>query len=152
MTDKTLQESIRLGIRLLGQRAHSRAELLAKLMRKGVDEATAEAAMLRLENLGLIDDRNFASACLQSISKRRPEGKAKVRVRLMQKGLAEELVEEALREYDPKELCLAAAEKKMRSLAGAPETKRKKLETFLRNRGFDWQAIKESVEIVTRDR
>jgi len=35
----------------------------------------------------------------------------------------------------------------MRSLSGTPEARRKKLETFLRNRGFDWSSISETLSM-----
>ncbi|MCE1274762.1 MAG: RecX family transcriptional regulator, partial [Chlorobiales bacterium] len=63
----------------------------------------------------------------------------------------EEVIEDALRNYDAPGMCLAAEEKKMRSLSGTPETKQKKLITFLRNRGFDWSTIRETVEKLTGD-
>lgn len=143
--DRMLQDAVRDAIRLLGLRAHGRKELAAKLKKKGFETQIIEAAIARLESLGLIDDRAFAAGCVESLSKHRPEGKAKARLRLLQKGLPEELIEETLREYDSPAMCLAAAQKKMRSLTGTPETKRKKLETFLRNRGFDWESIKQAV-------
>jgi regulatory protein len=152
MTDNHIQNAIRDAIRLLALRAHSRAELSTKLKKKEFDADTIEAAMAKLESLGLIDDRAFAESFMGSMSRRRPEGKIMARMRMLQKGVSEELVDEMLSGYDTSAMCLAAAEKKMRSLAGAPESKRKKLETFLRNRGFDWQTIKETLEIVSSDK
>lgn len=151
MPDKTVQDAVRDGIKLLGPRAHSRAELVAKLRKKGYESDTIDEAILKLESLGLIDDRSFATGCVESLARRRPEGQRMAKVRLMRKGLSEEVIEEALRNYDAQGMCLAAAEKKMRSLSGTPETKQKKLITFLRNRGFDWSTIRETVDIVTRD-
>lgn len=146
MRDNTVQDAVRDGIKLLGLRAHSRAEIITKLEKKGFDGDTVEAAIGKLESLGLIDDRTFASACMESMARRRPEGRMMARVRLMRKGVSEEVVDETLRDYDARGLCLAAAEKKMRSLSGTHETKRKKLITFLKNRGFDWPTIQDTVE------
>lgn len=50
------------GLRLLGRRAHSRAELQRKLGRRGYEEAEVERALRRLAELGYLDDRAFASA------------------------------------------------------------------------------------------
>jgi len=151
MPDKTVQDAVRDSIKLLGPRAHSRAELVAKLRKKGFESDTIDEAILKLESLGLIDDRSFAAGCVESLARRRPEGQRMAKVRLMRKGLSEEVIEEALRNYDAPGMCLAAAEKKMRSLSGTPETKQKKLITFLRNRGFDWSTIRETVEKLTGD-
>ena len=48
------------GLRLLGRRAHSAAELRKKLGRRGYDEDQVERAMARLAELGYLDDRAFA--------------------------------------------------------------------------------------------
>ncbi|NTU68129.1 MAG: recombination regulator RecX [Chlorobiaceae bacterium] len=146
MTDRTLEEAVRSAIRLLALRAHGRAEISSKLKKKGFDPSIIDVALAKLESLGLIDDRSFAASFVESMSRRKPEGRMKARARLLQKGLAEEMVEEMLAGYDAEAMCRAAAEKKMRTLTGPPETKLKKLETFLRNRGFDWQTIKETMD------
>lgn len=48
------------GLRLLGRRAHSRAELVRKLGRRGYEEAEVGSALDRLMELGYLDDRAFA--------------------------------------------------------------------------------------------
>jgi regulatory protein len=48
------------GLRLLGRRAHSRAELRRKLGRRGYSEEEVKAAVARLKELGYLDDRAFA--------------------------------------------------------------------------------------------
>jgi regulatory protein len=148
MTDKTIQEAVRDAIRFLGLRAHGGAELAAKLKKKGFEAETVDAAISRLESLGLIDDKGFAAGFMESLAKRKPEGRFRARARLLQKGLSEELVDDVLRDYDAAAMCMAAAEKKMRSLSGTPEARRKKLETFLRNRGFDWSSISETLSML----
>jgi len=61
---------------------------------------------------------------------------------LRKKGVPDVVINELLQEYDSVSLCHQAAEKKINALHGATEQeKRKKLETFLRNRGFGWQEI-----------
>jgi regulatory protein len=145
MDDKKRDAAINQALRLLSDRAHSRSELESKLKSRGHAPEAISRAMERLEQLKLIDDRAFAGNCMESLAKRRPEGRIKTLARLKQKGLSEEIVEEMMKGYDPEKLCAAAAEKKMRTLSGTPEVKRKKLLTFLRNRGFDWQAINQAL-------
>jgi regulatory protein len=141
MKDNTYQEALQSVFRYLAQRAHSRAELKTKLKRQGFDTTVIDKALERLEQLKLIDDRGFAKSAMEAMERRRPEGQLKTRFRLKQKGVSDEIIDELQRSQDPAALCRAAAEKKMRSLSGTPETKRKKLLTFLRNRGFDWNTI-----------
>ncbi|HWR02082.1 MAG TPA: recombination regulator RecX [Chlorobaculum sp.] len=132
-------------LRLLAGRAHGRNELEAKLKSRGFEPEAITKAVERLEQLRLIDDRAFAGSCMESMARRKPEGRIKTIARLKQKGLSEEIVEEMMGDYDQLKLCKTAAEKKMRSLSGTPEAKRKKLLTFLKNRGFDWQTISQTL-------
>jgi len=48
-------------VRYLAARAHSRAELWRKLLRRGHEEADVEVAMARLTDLGYLDDAGFAA-------------------------------------------------------------------------------------------
>jgi len=48
-------------VRYLAGRAHSRAELWRKLVRRGHEEADVEAALARLADLGYLDDAGFAA-------------------------------------------------------------------------------------------
>jgi regulatory protein len=48
-------------VRYLAARAHSRAELGRKLLRRGHEEADVEAAMARLTDRGYLDDAGFAA-------------------------------------------------------------------------------------------
>ncbi|NTU57493.1 MAG: recombination regulator RecX [Chlorobiaceae bacterium] len=145
MDEKKKSAALNQALKLLATRAHSRSELEAKLKSRGFDPEAVLKAVERLEQLKLIDDRAFAGSCMESMGKRRPEGRIKTRIRLKQKGLSEEIVDEMMGSYDQMMLCAAAAEKKMRTLSGTPEAKRKKLLTFLKNRGFDWQTISQTL-------
>jgi regulatory protein len=151
MDEEKKSSALDVAIRLLAGRAHSRSELEKKLKKRGFDPEAISTAIQRLDQLSLIDDRAFAGSCMTSMARRRPEGKLKTRARLKQKGLSDEIIEKALSESDQAALCLSAARKKMRTLSGPPELKRKKLITFLTNRGFDWETIKEAVGQLTVD-
>lgn len=48
------------GVEYLARRAHSRAELHRKLTRRGHEASDVEAALVRLAELGLLDDVGFA--------------------------------------------------------------------------------------------
>lgn len=145
MDENKKSSALETAIRLLAGRAHGRAELEAKLRKKGFDAAAISKALERLDQLGLTDDRAFAQSCMTGMARRRPEGKLKTRARLKQKGLPDDIIDEAITAIDQPALCRAAAEKKMRVLSGPPELKKKKLITFLKNRGFDWETIKTTV-------
>ena len=55
-------EALELATRTLGRRDAARAELDARLERRGVVEAVRDEALDRLEELGAVDDDRFAAA------------------------------------------------------------------------------------------
>ena len=151
MDDGKKSSALDLAIRLLAGRSHGRAELEAKLKRKGFETDAITKALEKLDELGLTDDRAFAQSCISGMARRRPEGRLKTRARLKQKGVPDNIIDEVVSSVDQATLCRAAAEKKLRSLSGPPEQKKKKLIAFLKNRGFDWESIRETVTQVTGD-
>jgi regulatory protein len=148
MDEEKKSSALDQALRLLAGRAHGRAELEGKLKKRGFEADAIAKAIAKLDALGLTDDRAFAQSCMSGMARRRPEGKLKTRARLKQKGLNDEIINEAISRHDQATLCFSAAEKKLRTLSGTPELKKKKLITFLKNRGFDWDSIRETVELV----
>lgn len=53
------------GLRLLGRRAHSRAELRQKLARRGHEAEEVDSALSRLAEMGYLDDSEFARGLVQ---------------------------------------------------------------------------------------
>jgi regulatory protein len=151
MDEEKKGSALDLAIRLLAGRAHGRAELESKLKKRGFDPEAISKALERLDQLGLTDDSAFAQSCMAGMARRRPEGRLKTRARLKQKGLPDKIIDEAISGYDQATLCRAAAEKKLRTLSGPPELQKKKLITFLKNRGFDWETIRQTLHALTGD-
>ena len=144
MLNKTFTSSsaMTFALKLLGLRSHSHQELETKLHKKGYSSESIELVLEKLTKRGLLDDRMFSMELIRSKSRQKPAGKIKMRAELRKRGVSEAIIGELLKEYRSDELCLHAAEKKFSSLHGATETDRKKkLEVFLRNRGFTWQEI-----------
>ena len=146
MIENTDKEAFDLAIRYLGNREHSRKEIIVKLERKQFNQEAIETALNRLDELGLIDDRSFAMNYVGSRSRKKPLGRYKLRYELLQKGIAEEVIDEVLNEYDSSAHCLDAALKKLPFVKGDERYRRKKLHAFLMNRGFDSQTIRETLD------
>ncbi len=143
LNDKfTSTSAIAFALKLLGLRSHSREELERKLLKKGYTPESIEPVLEKLTKQGLLDDRMFSMELIRSKSRQKPAGKVKMRAELRKRGVSETIIGELLKEYESGELCHRAAEKKFGSLHGVTETeKKKKLEIFLHNRGFEWQEI-----------
>jgi regulatory protein len=80
---------------LLGQREHSRQELTAKLISKGLDAATAGLVVDDLRGRGLQSDVRFAEAFVYS-RVGRGHGPLRIRQELAQRGIGDEAAEAAL--------------------------------------------------------
>ena len=128
-------------LKLLGLRNHSREELLRKLLKKGYSKENIEPVLEKLTRQGVLDDRIFGMDLIRSHCRRKPSGKLKMRSELRKKGVPDTIIGDLLKEYESDVLCLKAAEKKIGSLHGNEADRKKKLEVFLRNRGFEWQEV-----------
>ena len=76
-------------LNLLGYRARSEAEIRERLGRYGYAGETIEAVVVRLEELGYLDDEEFAR--LKAREKARRYGPRRVSVELRKSGVGEEL-------------------------------------------------------------
>lgn len=83
---------------LLEHRAHSKKELADKIARAEFDRETAQQAAERMEELGLVDDEQYARRLAQELFTRKKFGVRRVKQELRQKGIAEELIQLVLDE------------------------------------------------------
>ncbi len=86
----------------LARRAHSTAELEAKLKRRAQSPRDAPQVVADLVARGWLDDRRFAHSYARSRVARR-YGRYRITRELRRRGLADELIEEALAEVFPSE-------------------------------------------------
>ncbi|MFE3293372.1 recombination regulator RecX [Rhodococcus sp. NPDC059234] len=87
-------------LRLLTDRARSRAELSKKLADKGYDEDVSERVLDRLTEVGLIDDASFAAQWVHSRHTFSGKGKRALAMELRTKGVAPEVAALALDQID----------------------------------------------------
>lgn len=111
---------------LTGQ-ARSRQQLSDKLAAKNVPDEVATRLLDRFEEVGLVDDEAFARAWVASRGAGGGRGLARraLSQELRRKGVADEVVREALDDVDPDEEAQAAralVRKKLRSLARVDDT------------------------------
>ena len=126
---------------LIGRRAMSRRDLEKKLQEKGATEAEARYAGEWLEAIGAIDDAAYAAALVRHCGDR-GYGPRRAKEKLREKGVPQDLWDEALDELPPD------GEQIDRFLQGklhgrVPEDKEKKrLTDALLRRGFSWGEVK----------
>ncbi len=125
---------------LLKFRLRSKREIEERLKIKKFSNETIKSALDYLVSLGFIDDLKFANAWINNRLNFRPRSKSFLKYELVKKGIAKEIIDNALLTIDDeKEYSIAQgiAEKKLSKLKDQPPDKiRKKLFSCLQQRGF----------------
>ena len=131
-------------IALLARKPMSRHELLGKLREWEAGEEEAGAICERMEELGFLNDREYALRLVRHYSAK-GYGTHKVRDELRRRGISRELWDEALEQMeDP---CASVDAFLAKKLAGKSVDRKelKKVTDALARRGFSWSEIGEAV-------
>ena len=136
MTDEE-GAAYRSGLRYLGPRPRSVAEMKENLLKKDFSSDIVEKTVTLLKEENLLDDRAFAAEFVRSRERRNPKSKRALRYELFAKGIENDIIEEAVEPVDEYESARKAVEKKS-ALWEHPdrETVKKKVFNFLQSRGF----------------
>lgn len=129
-------------LRLLGRRPHSSVEIKRYLQGCEFSEATCEAVIQRLTAAQYLDDEAFARLWVAERKRLRPRGAVALRHELRQKGVASDIIENALADVDGESDAYRAGASQARRLAGLDaRTFRHKLGSFLLRRGFSHDVV-----------
>ena len=153
--DEELQEIIELSnerrakekaLWLISYRDHSKKELRDKI-RRTCDDASAEKAVERMEELGLVNDENFARRYARKLIFEKKMSKRAALFELSRKGIDKETAEEILDEIDVdyREQIKDFLDKKYRDLSDE-KTKRRAV-AALQRLGYGWDDIKAAMEL-----
>jgi SOS response regulatory protein OraA/RecX len=134
--DRRRVEARALALRALRHRDLPAGLLEERLERRGVAPAERRATVERLERAGAVDDRRYAHARAAALAAR-GRGDAAIRHDLEQRGLAAELVEEAIGRLEPEAARAAALADR---LGGGIQAAR-----GLARRGFSEESVESSV-------
>lgn len=88
-------------LRLLTARARTRAELAGQLTKRGYPDDVSEKVLDRLEQVGLVDDADFAEQWVRSRRANAGKGRRALIAELRTKGVDGELIEAALADDEP---------------------------------------------------
>lgn len=126
----------------LSRRDHSVKELREKLLRT-VDEASAEKAIERFEELGYLDDEKFARNYAEHLFKNKNYSNNHVKQELYKKGISRDIVAEIIEdsEIDSVESIITIINKKYYSKLNA-ENGKEKIVAALMRKGFSYGDIK----------
>lgn len=140
-------------LRLLTARGRSKAELRQRLQQAGFSSQVVEETVAWCTRLGYLDDARFASDWIEYRSLHSPSGRRRLLQELRQKGVADEIIVDALEAQLPRELearlCVELAAGQVRRYARLnPETRRRRLISFLQRRGFRYEDIRNALNEV----
>jgi regulatory protein len=138
-------------LRLLTQRARSRAELADALTTRGVPAEAARTVLDRFTEVGLIDDTALARSLATSAHRDRGLARRGVAAKLRQVGLDDDVVAEALTGIDTeseRHRARELVERRRRALAGLPsEVQARRLVGLLARKGYSsglaYQVVRE---------
>jgi len=139
-------------INFLSYRIRSEKEIRQNLAKKEVPEEIIERVLDKLRGASLVNDQEFASLWVENRIQFKPRGKRALSSELFQKGIPNEIIEDALVEIDEEELAYQCARSKITKFSGLDEkTFQKKLSGLLTRRGFPYHIIKDVVNSLWKE-
>ena len=135
---------------LISYRSHSKKELFDKL-RRDFDEYSAQKAVDRMQELGLINDGEFAKAYALKLVYGKKMSLRAAELELRRKGIDEITAEQALSEleYDAQTQIIEFISKKYRNIED--EKVRRRAVAALQRKGYGWDDIKQAIESMSGD-
>jgi regulatory protein len=140
-------------LRLLSMGPRTERDLRERLeRRRGFRSDAVDAAVARMRELGYINDAAYAKLYVE-VRQASPRSKRALTFELGRKGVHREHTDVALEDYDDVEAAYAAAQRKLRSLAGADRvTFERRLGNFLASRGFGFGVARTTIQRCWRER
>lgn len=134
---------------LISQRDYSKKTLFYKLLRDH-EEEPVKRAVERMEELGLLDDEEYARKYAKDLIEIKHLGLKGAKYKLMEKGIDKELAEQVLSEIetDPKEHIRLLIERKYEKDLHDEKGTRRAVSALMR-KGYSWDDIKSVLEEFT---
>ncbi len=133
-------------LRLTAQRSYTGRQLYQKLL-SGTDEQAASQAVGRMEELGLIDDGDYAMRCSRDMYNLKYYAPAGIGRELREKGISSAQVEEALEQFDCDENAGRACCYIKRKYAGhiSEEKYKNRAQNALLRLGYSYSEIRQAI-------
>jgi regulatory protein len=138
--------------RYLAYRPRSHSEMRERLQQRGFESDTQQAVIERLKGQGLLDDAVFASFWKDNRESFSPRSRRMTRIELERKGVARDIIDQAVNGIDDEASAYRAASSHARSLRRADhEEFCRRLGAYLKRRGFAYDVVEPTVEKVWRE-
>lgn len=134
-------------LQLLSYRPRSESEMRLRLGQRGFDDNSIERAMVRLREMGLLDDGAFARYWVDNRDTFSPRSRRLLHLELRRKGVDTDIINEVVAGIDESAGAYCAAQKKSQALRGCDyHTFYRKLGLYLQRRGFSYGVIRQTVD------
>ncbi|MEJ2046795.1 MAG: RecX family transcriptional regulator [Dehalococcoidia bacterium] len=141
------QRCLNAALHYLSYRPRSESELRERLYRRNFDEESIGRVVARLEELGLVNDMEFAQFWQDNRQAFSPRSSSLTRLELRRKGVAEEVISQVVTPASDGEGAYRAALGKARRLPVSDyQSFRRRLGEYLRRRGFSYGIINNTVQ------
>jgi regulatory protein len=139
-------------LRQLSASSKTRSELESALRRRGVPAEAASDVLDRFTELGLVDDSAYAQAWVRSRHDRKGHGPRLLRAQLVRRGVAPDVIEDALAALtrdDDRDAVIRLVRARLPRTEGLdPRVRRQRLLAFVMRRGHDYPVAAEVVDEV----
>ena len=135
---------------MISARPLSRRELIKRLREKGAAESDAEAAADWLEEIGALNDADYALMLVRHYGGM-GYGEAKIRDELYRRGVPRELWEDALAASPDAQEAIARVIAQKTKGRALDEKGRKRLSDMLLRRGFAWRDVRAALAKIGED-
>jgi regulatory protein len=134
-------------LNLLSYRMRSKGELKTRMARKHFPKDVVEEVIQDMEEVGLVDDLEFAKSWIRTRMAVNPRSFFALKGELYKKGIDGDILDMALRElqgdYDERSIALSIARKRLDALGGVDSREaRRRVMGFLSRRGFSYEVAK----------
>jgi len=141
------QAAYQRALNFLSYRPRSAQEVRRNLAEKGFPNTAIEATLERLEQVGQVNDLEFAHYWVDQRQTFRPRGVAMLRHELRQKGVNRACIAAALEAVDEEALAYQAAQPwANRSSNLSAQDFKRKLSSFLARRGFSYTIVRTTMD------
>ncbi|MDF2986360.1 MAG: regulatory protein RecX [Eubacterium sp.] len=122
-------------------------EVRQKLQEMGYDENTIEKVIGNLNEINYIDDNNYAQKYLREKTRLKPKSARLLSMELKQKGIADEIINNAFEEFelDEGEVALELLRKRYSRHTAFDDKLIQKMKSFLMSRGFNYSQISRAI-------
>lgn len=123
-------------------------EVVRRLRRAGFDDDVVTQTLDDLERSGLVDDRAFANAWVESRCRSKGYGRIRLESELRRKGVDSDIIGEALRQVETDREAETARAVAIRLLGAADiadYSVRRRLAGYLQRRGYSWETIEQVI-------